>query len=195
MSLAVINALAIYMIVSSFTPGPGNILTLTTMTNYGWKKGKQVILGICAGYFCVQFICSLTIYGLSEYFNPALKIIKYIGFVYLIYLAIHIAVSKPVNVGECNEPTFWSGFLLQFVNVKIYLYGLTALNGYVVPYFKRYAVIFAFEMLIAFVGSLASLTWAFMGVKLQRIYKTQYKIINAVLALFLAYCAFTMLIK
>lgn len=193
MSLAVINALALYMIVSSFTPGPGNILTLTTMTNYGWKKGKQVIFGICAGYFCVQFICSLTIYGLSEWFTPALKIIKYVGFAYLIFLAIHIALSKPVDVNENKSPTFWSGFLLQFVNVKIYLYGLTAINGYVVPYFKKYVVIFAFEMLIAFVGSIASLTWAFMGVKLQKIYKKKYKIINVILAVFLIYCAVMML--
>lgn len=193
MSLAVINALAIYMIVSSFTPGPGNILTLTTMTNYGWKKGKQVIFGICAGYFCVQFICSLAIYSLSEWFTPALKIIKYVGFAYLIYLAIHIALSKPVDISESKKPTFWSGFLLQFVNVKIYLYGLTAINGYVVPYFKKYVIIFAFEMLIAFVGSLASLTWAFMGVKLQKIYKKKYKIINVILAVFLIYCAVMML--
>ncbi|MDO4363311.1 MAG: hypothetical protein Q4C99_02165 [Clostridia bacterium] len=84
--------------------------------------------------------------------------------------------------------------MLQFVNVKIYLYGLTAINGYVVPYFKKYVVIFAFEMLIAFVGSIASLTWAFMGVKLQKIYKKKYKIINVILAVFLIYCAVTMLL-
>ncbi len=195
MSFGVIAALSAYMIVNSFTPGPGNILTLTTMTNYGWKKGKQVIFGICAGYFCVQFICSLAIYGLSEYFNPALKIIKYVGFAYLIYLAIHIALSKPVDINENKSPTFLSGFLLQFVNVKIYFYGLTAVNGYIIPYFKKYVIIFAFEMLIAFVGSLASLAWAFMGVKMQRFYISKYKIINAVLALFLIYCAVTMLVE
>ncbi len=88
-----------------------------------------------------------------------------------------------------------SGFLLQFVNVKIYFYGLTAVNGYIIPYFKKYVIIFVFEMLIAFVGSFASLAWAFMGVKIQRFYISKYKIINAVLALFLIYCAVTMLVE
>ena len=50
-------------------------------------------------------------------------------------------------------------------------------------------------MLIAFVGSFASLAWAFMGVKIQRFYISKYKIINAVLALFLIYCAVTMLVE
>ena len=35
MNFGVISALATYMLVSSFTLGPGNILTLTSMTNYG----------------------------------------------------------------------------------------------------------------------------------------------------------------
>lgn len=193
MSFGVITALGAYMLINSFTPGPGNILTLTTMTNYGWKRGKQVILGICTGYFCVQFICSLIIYGLSEWFTPALTVIKYVGFAYLIFLAIHIALSKPADEKRSKSPTFWSGFLLQFVNVKIYMYGLTAMNGYIVPYYKKYITFFAFEMLIAFVGSIASLVWAFMGIKLQTIYKKRYKAINIILAVFLVYCAVTML--
>lgn len=59
MNFGVISALATYMLVSSFTPGPGNILTLTSMTNYGWKKGKQVVFGICAGYFAFSLFARL----------------------------------------------------------------------------------------------------------------------------------------
>ena len=34
----VIGNFLIYCIVNAFTPGPGNILALNTVTNYGWKK-------------------------------------------------------------------------------------------------------------------------------------------------------------
>ena len=30
----------VYAIVNAFTPGPGNILALNTVTNYGWKKAN-----------------------------------------------------------------------------------------------------------------------------------------------------------
>lgn len=29
---------------------------------------------------------------------------------------------------------FWKGFALQFVNVKIYLFGITALTGFITDY-------------------------------------------------------------
>lgn len=36
----VIGNFFIYSVINAFTPGPGNILALNTVTNYGWKKGK-----------------------------------------------------------------------------------------------------------------------------------------------------------
>lgn len=39
----------VYAIVNAFTPGPGDILALNTVTNYGWKKGKPLFFGIFTG--------------------------------------------------------------------------------------------------------------------------------------------------
>jgi len=33
----------VYAIINALTPGPGNILALNTMGNYGWKKGKKYL--------------------------------------------------------------------------------------------------------------------------------------------------------
>ena len=35
----VIGNFFVYSVINAFTPGPGNILALNTVTNYGWKKG------------------------------------------------------------------------------------------------------------------------------------------------------------
>ena len=44
----VVTNFFIYAIVNAFTPGPGNILALNTVTNYGWKNGKRLFFGIFA---------------------------------------------------------------------------------------------------------------------------------------------------
>ena len=49
MSLSVIGNFLIYSVINAFTPGPGNILALNTVNNYGWKKGKPLFFGIFAG--------------------------------------------------------------------------------------------------------------------------------------------------
>lgn len=192
MPAAVLSALISYMLVSSFTPGPGNILTLNTMTNYGWKKGCNLFYGICCGYYCVQIVCALAIYCLSRWLTPALEVLRYVGAAYLIWLTIHIIRSRPVEETESSRPSFWTGFVLQFVNVKIYFYGMTALNGYIVPYYSAFFSLLLAELVIATVGSLASLTWALLGVKIRGIYARYFRLINWIMGIFLLYCAFMM---
>ena len=81
----------IYAIVNAFTPGPGNILALNTVTNYGWKKGKPLFFGIFTGYYVVQIICAVFVYGVGTFLPDVLQIMKYIGAAYILWLAIHIA--------------------------------------------------------------------------------------------------------
>ena len=59
----------VYCVVNAFTPGPGNILALNTVTNYGWKRGSRLFLGIFAGYYVVQIICALFVYGVGAYLD------------------------------------------------------------------------------------------------------------------------------
>ena len=49
MTAAAFGSLLGYMLVCSFTPGPGNILALNTTSTYGWKRSRLLILGICLG--------------------------------------------------------------------------------------------------------------------------------------------------
>lgn len=194
MPISVVSSLIVYMIVSSFTPGPGNILSLNTIIKYGWKKGKIVIGGICAGYYCVQMICGVCIYALSLYVDSFLGVLKYVGGVYLVWLAFHIIMSKPECQEEDKKPSFWTGFFLQFVNVKIYIYGMSALSGYVIPYYRSFFILLFMGLIMASVGSLASLTWAGLGVMMQKVYEKYYKGINIILGVFLMYCAWNMII-
>lgn len=62
----------VYAGVNAFTPGPGNILALNTVTNYGWGKGKPLFFGIFAGYYAVQLICAVFVYGVGEFLSHAL---------------------------------------------------------------------------------------------------------------------------
>lgn len=124
----VIGNFFIYSVVNAFTPGPGNILALNTVTNYGWKKGKPLFYGIFVGYYVVQIICAAFVFGIGTFLPAASGVMKYIGAAYILWLAIHIAVSRPdENRGE-KTAAFSKGFLLQFVNIKIYLFGITALT-------------------------------------------------------------------
>ncbi|MCI8977905.1 cysteine transporter [bacterium 1xD8-48] len=183
----------IYSVINAFTPGPGNVLALNTVTNYGYKKGRPLYWGIFAGYYVVQIICAVFVFGVSTFLPDVPGIMKYIGAAYILWLAVHIALSKPTTDTVEKSASFLKGFLLQFVNVKIYLFGITALTGYITEYSASLWVLLLFEIIIATIGTIATLTWIGMGVLIQRAYQKYYRVINIILALVLSECVYSML--
>lgn len=188
MPLAVLGNFLIYCIINAFTPGPGNILALNTVTNYGYKKGRPLFFGIFAGYYVVQILCAIFVYGVNTLLPNVMSVMKYIGAAYILWLAIHIAISKPSSENTEQSASFWKGFMLQFVNVKIYMFGVTALTGYIVAYMPAFPALLFFELVIATIGTIATTTWIGMGVLIQKFYLRHFRIINIILALTLLEC-------
>ena len=189
----VIGNFFVYSLINAFTPGPGNILALNTVTNYGWKKGRPLFLGIFAGYYVIQLICAVFVYGISTLLPRVLSVMKYVGAAYILWLAVHIAFSRPDRDSGEKSASFWKGFILQFVNVKIYLFGITALTSYVTNYSTALWGLVFFELVIATIGTIATLTWIGTGMVIQKTYLRYYKPINIILALTLLECVYSIL--
>ena len=189
----VMGNFVLYCVINAFTPGPGNILALNTVTNYGWKKGRPLFFGIFTGYYVVQLICAVFVFGIAAFLPSVLGVMKYIGAAYILWLAIHIALSKPEKDDDSRSASYMKGFLLQFVNVKIYLFGMTALTGYITDYHTSLNALVIAELFIATLGSFATLTWIGMGALIQKFYLKHYRIINILLALTLVECIISIL--
>ncbi len=192
MNLQAAISFSLYVLVNCFTPGPGNLLAMNTMIRSRWKEGKSVLFGIFTGYYAVQILCAVIVFSLARYVNPVLSVMKYVGVIYILWLAYHILRSRPEFEGS-GAGSFWTGFLLQFVNVKIYLFGITALSGYVLPYYRSFLALIAVELLIASIGSIASTSWAVAGRLFQKIYVRHFRLINIILALALLECVYSLL--
>lgn len=193
MPMTVLGNFLIYCVVNAFTPGPGNILALNTVTNYGYKKGKPLFFGIFAGYYVVQILCAVFVYGVHTLLPNVMGVMKYIGAVYILWLAVHIAISKPSSESTEKSASFLKGFMLQFVNVKIYMFGVTALTGYIVAHMSTFPALLTFELVIATIGTIATCTWIGMGVLIQKFYLRHFRVINIMLALTLLECIWGML--
>lgn len=143
--------------------------------------------------YVVQIICAVFVYGIGAFLPKALTVMKYVGATYILWLAIHIAVSKPESTDSAGSASFLKGFLLQFVNIKIYMFGITALTGFVTPYSTAFLPLLGCELLIATIGTIATLTWIGMGLVIQKVYLKYYRPINMILALTLLECIWSML--
>ena len=193
MPIYVLGNFFIYCVINAFTPGPGNILALNTVTIYGWKKGKPLFFGIFTGYYVVQVICAFFVYGISTFLPGVMDVLRYVGAAYILYLAVHIAISHPARDHSEKSASFMKGFLLQFVNVKIYMFGITALTGFVISYNSTLTALLFFEIVIATIGTIATGTWIVGGLLIQKFYLRYYRVINIILAFSLLECVFSIL--
>ena len=121
MSQSLLIAFVVFATVMFFTPGPNNIMVLSSGLTYGFRRTVPHIAGISIGF---AFMVGAVGFGFETIFlaYPVLQtILKYAGAAYLIYLAAVIAMSEPVTPGQHNRRgpmTFWGAAMFQWVNVK-----------------------------------------------------------------------------
>ena len=179
-----------YTIITAITPGPNNILAMNAASNYGMKQSRALLTGMYTGFCCVMFCCGVLGTALASFLPNVLGYLKYLGAVYILWLAWHIATSKPSQLSEEGQPeSFLTGFLLQFVNVKIIIYGITVFAGFVLPNTQSMAMIALFIVLASLIGNSAIYLWALAGAAFTRFFQKHWQVSNIVMALCLVYSA------
>jgi len=110
MSHQLLFAFVVFAIVMFFTPGPNNIMVLSSGLTFGFRRTLPHIAGITFGF---AFMVAAVGFGFGTIFvaYPVLQtVLKYAGAAYLVYLAFAIAVSGPPKPGEDGKRgpmTFW----------------------------------------------------------------------------------------
>ena len=79
--------LAIFVLVTTFTPGPGNIASAAMGMLYGYRRTVRFLSGIVVGYLLVMLLCaflSSALLGIIPAIEPALRLF---GACYILWLA------------------------------------------------------------------------------------------------------------
>lgn len=194
MPATALSAFLAFTIITAFTPGPNNILVLSSGIRYGFRGSAPVITGVCSGFVCVMVLCGLAAFSLSALSERFIGVMKYVGCLYIVRLAWQVGAAKPSGGGEAGtEAGFMSGFVLQFVNVKIIIYGLAAFSGFILPYYDSYLAIIGFMLVLSIIGISGILAWALAGSALQRFFRRYERSANAAMGILLLGCAVSLL--
>ena len=187
----------IYAFVTTFTPGPNNILSMSNGLRFGYRRTLRFLLGIASGFFVLMLLCGLLNLTLAAVVPSLRQWLNILGALYMLYLAWHILRSKPVEEGadEKRLNTFKAGFILQFVNMKAILYGITIYSLFIVGTYHDPLSIGVFALLLA-LGSFVSIScWALGGNLFRNFLRKHYRFFNLAMAGLLVYSAVASLIE
>ncbi|KZN48029.1 LysE family translocator [Pseudoalteromonas luteoviolacea] len=127
-----IIAVALFAISTSITPGPNNIMVMTSGVNFGVKKTLPLLAGICVGFSVMLMVVGLGFGQIFTFFPSLHFIIKCVGVLYLLYLAWLIARTAAGEMEhKAQRPmTFINGALFQWVNAKAWVVATGAIAAF-----------------------------------------------------------------
>lgn len=186
----------LYVFVTSFTPGPNNIMAMLFANRFGLRNTIRFCLGVSAGFFVIMILCSYFNLLLHQFIPKIELIMTIIGVIYMLFLALKIMTSKSDNQNnnDGKQNGFLIGMLLQFINPKGILYGVTVISTFILPYHTSHTSLIFFSIFLAFVGFLSTFCWSVFGSIFQSFlakYRNQF---NVIMALLLVYSAGSVLV-
>ncbi len=164
-----LSALVLFSFSASVTPGPNNVMILTSGLNYGVLRSVPHLLGIVLGFSFMVLVLGFGFGFLFARFPFLHTLIKIAGVLYLLYLAWRIANTAPAEIaGVVTQPlNFWQAALFQWLNPKAWM---MATSG--IATFASAQAATAQVFLIAAVFMLASLictgSWLVFGAALKK---------------------------
>jgi len=180
-----------YVLVTTFTPGPNNMMAMSNAMHDGFRRSLRFLVGVLAGFFFVMLLCGYLNFVLVSILPKARFWLNLLGTGYMIYLGIHIALTKQNEQAEVEQPfnTFKAGMFMQFLNLKLILYGITVFSNFIIPFYQDIPTLTLYTVILAIIGFIATSCWAAFGVAFRTIFSKYSRVINISLGLLLIYSA------
>lgn len=180
----------IYCFVTAYTPGANNLLSMSNAARLGFRRTLRFLTGIVFGFLVVMAACTLfssTLYALL----PRVKLwMQILGAAYMLFLAWKVwKSSADLSAESGSAASFLSGMLLQFMNPKIYIYAITAMSLYILPFYHTPAALAGFVLILTLIGASGCFVWALFGAAFCKFFARHPRAVNLVMALLLVYCA------
>ena len=173
-----ILSISLFWFVTAYTPGPNNVVASYSGFNFGVKKTIPHILGVTLGFTSLVIFLSVGLINIFKLFPLIQIIIKYLGTLFLVYLAYKIAFSKTSDDTTKENPVkFIETFLFQYLNPKGVTVAIIVVSTYV-ELGENYLNYATQVILLAFLFSITSITlWTLIG-KFLRKFATNDKFIK-----------------
>lgn len=197
LSQRLLFAFVAFVFVMFFTPGPNNIMLMSSGLTYGFRRTLPHMAGVTLGF---AFMIASVGVGLGTVFiaYPVLEtVLKYAGAAYLVYLALVMAMSGPPTEEKATRRgpmTFWGAAMFQWVNGKGWVVVIGTITAYAAVAQFPWNIVIQTAISLA-VGTASTVAWALFGSVLKPVRSSarSVRVFNIVMAVLLLACLYPVL--
>ncbi len=169
MTLDLVLALALYALVTSITPGPNNIMLMTSGVNFGFTRTLPHMLGVGTGFVVMILAVGLGLSGIFDTWPIMHDILRGLSITYLVWLAWKIA-SQPTGRDEMQRAakpmTFLQAAAFQWVNPKAWTMAVTAITAYAPD--QAFSTVLWVALVFGVINLPATGSWTLIGLNIAR---------------------------
>lgn len=184
----------IFVVVGSFTPGPNTIMAMNSGRLRGFRKSRPLLAGMAFGLMLVLLLSALCNLYLTRIMPAVRPFLGVAGGAYMLFLALKPFLGSPggkSSKASSGGTSFLTGVLLQFVNPKVLFFALALMASFILPYDPSPGSVVAFTLGIGAVGYASVCCWAAFGALFLRFFSSRGRLLDAVMAILLVYCAWS----
>lgn len=140
--------------------------------NYGLKKTLPHMLGITIGFGSLILLCGFGLGFIFERIPVFQTALKFIGALYLFYLAYRIATASFGGKKETQKPlSFFEAAGFQYANPKAWVMALSLMSTFVIPQTSFIMNVIIITLLVMLVNLPCISVWALFGTAIGRLLK------------------------
>jgi threonine/homoserine/homoserine lactone efflux protein len=188
-------SMAAFALAASISPGPVNVVALSSGAQFGLAASLQHVLGATVGFVVLLIFTGFGLHEVLLQYPTLTDIIRWAGVGFLVYLAWKLAIDDGHLSDDrpTRRPSFWRGAAMQWLNPKAWLAAVAGMGAFVADGEARLIGLFALIYFVICYLSVACWAYAgaFLGPWLRR--PQRIRIFNRGMAALLAGCAVSLL--
>jgi len=195
MTLTTLFAMFLFSLAMSISPGPVNMMIISSGINHGVKKTIPFISGATIGFTLLLVLIGFGLMNILNMYPYLLNYLEMAGATFIIYMGYKIATSaSSLSAKKYNKKTleFYEGFLLQWLNPKAWIACVSGVSMFV----SSDGTFFVFVIMYFIVCYLSLSFWGILGQKATRFLNTptKLKVFNIIMGAILIFSASSLII-
>ncbi|AMH11638.1 MULTISPECIES: LysE family translocator [Enterobacteriaceae] len=160
--MTLILAMFLFSLTMSISPGPVNMVIISSGASYGFRRTFPFVSGATIGFTLLLIVIGFGFYASIEKYPLFFKYLNVAGSAFIIYIGYKIASSRSeLSLTKSEAPSFTQGFLLQWLNPKAWIACASGVVLFSEPSNNTSLIIFIIIYFIVCYLSLAA--WAVLG--------------------------------
>ncbi|MFW6753138.1 LysE family translocator [Pseudomonas glycinae] len=161
--MSLIVSMAAFALAASITPGPVNIVALSSGAQFGFRASQRHVAGATLGFVLLLVLMGLGLHEVLKLWPSLTRVVQLAGVAFLLFMAWKLATDDgQLSAGESKRaPSMLYGAVMQWLNPKAWLACVAGMGAFVADGEAR--LVWQFAAVYLVICYLSVGCWAYAG--------------------------------